>query len=118
MAIITLSSPEKAKETFAKIIEKNPVIICMYYWTRCGHCIDFAPIWKKVISKYSKSLTIVNIEFESMKKLTPKYQVSAYPSIIVYKNKKRYMEYTNSRTEKELHSFLNLFISHEKTKKK
>lgn len=118
MAIVTLSNPEKAKEAFTDILKKNPVVICMYYWTQCGHCMDFAPLWKKVISKYGKSLTIVNIEFEAMKKLSPKYQISAFPMIIVYKNKNRHMEYTNSRTEKELHAFLKLFVSDEKSKKK
>ena len=118
MTIVTLSTPDKAKERFNTILKNNSIVICMYYWTQCGHCMDFAPIWNKVTSKYSKSLKIVNIEFESMKKLSPKYQISAFPTIVVYKDKKRYMEYTNSRTEKELHAFLKLFVSDEKSKKK
>lgn len=118
MTIVTLSTPDKAKERFTAILKKNPTVICMYFWTHCGHCMDFAPLWSKVTSKYSKSLTIVNIELESMKKLSPKYQISAFPTIIVYKDGKRYMEYTNGRTEKELHAFLKLFVSDEKQKKK
>jgi len=118
MAIVTLSTPEKAKEKCSSIFKNNPVVICLYYWTRCGHCIEFAPIWNKVTSKYSKTLTIVNIELEAMKKLSPKYQTSAFPTIVVFKNDKKYMEYTNGRTEKEIHAFLKLFASDEKPKKK
>lgn len=118
MAIVTLSNPENAKENHAAILKKYDIVICMYYWNHCGHCIDFAPIWNKVTSKYSNTLTIVNIELEAMKKLSPKYQTSAFPTIVIFKNNKKYMEYTNGRTEKEIHAFLKLFVSDKKSKKK
>lgn len=119
MTIETLNDSSIAKEKFLSILSNNAKVMVFYYWKMCGHCVTFAPIWNKVTNQYKDRIQVVNIELESMKKLDKKYMVSAFPSIIVYKNKNKWIDYTRERNEKELHKFIqeNL-LDNQKTLKK
>ena len=106
MTIETINDPSIAKERFLSILSNNVKVMVFYYWKMCGHCVTFAPIWNKVVNQYKDRIQVVNIELESMKRLDKKYMVSAFPSIVVYKNKNRWMDYTRERNERELHKFI------------
>jgi thiol-disulfide isomerase/thioredoxin len=106
MTIETINDPSIAKEKFLSILSKNAKVMVFYYWKMCGHCVTFAPIWNKVVNQYKDRIHVINIELESMKRIDKKYMVSAFPSIIVYKNKNKWIDYTRERTEKELHKFI------------
>ena len=106
MTITILNDPSKSRERFLSILENNSKVICFYYWKNCGHCITFAPIWNKVVDKYKNKIQVINIELESMKKLDKEHMVFAFPSIIVYKNKSKWLDYSKNRTEKDLHMFI------------
>ena len=85
MPIINITPSEAYK--FSSIIN-NKIVLCLYHWKLCGHCIDFIPRWNKITSQYKDSIIIVNIELDAMNKLPDYYKVQAFPSIILYKNGK------------------------------
>ena len=119
MTIETINDPSIAKERFLSILSKNAKVMVFYYWKMCGHCVTFAPIWNKVVNKYKDRIQVINIELESMKRIDKKYMVSAFPSIVVYKNKNKWIDYTRERNEKELNKFIqdNLLDNQETLKK-
>lgn len=106
MTVETINDPSIAKERFLSNLSKNAKVMVFYYWKMCGHCVTFAPIWNKVVNTYRDKIQVVNIELESMKRIDKQYMVSAFPSIVVYKNKNRWIDYTRERNEKELHKFI------------
>jgi thioredoxin-like negative regulator of GroEL len=102
MPIINITPSEAYK--FSSIIN-NKIVLCLYHWKLCGHCIDFIPRWNKITSQYKDSIIIVNIELDAMNKIPDYYKVQAFPSIILYKNGKKFKE-CNMRDDKSLHNFI------------
>jgi len=108
MPITNIINPENANKEFTSVL-KNKKVLCLNYWKNCGHCIDFIPIWNKVLKKYRNNsvINIVTIELESIKNLKNKdHKVMAFPSLIIYENGKKKLEYVNQRTEKNLEKFI------------
>jgi len=94
-------------KSFQNALKSNNKTICFYYMNGCYHCTLLIPIWLKVLSEYdSKKINIINIEQKSLNKLQEKYKVYAFPTIIVYENGEKKMEYNGSRNEESLHNFI------------
>jgi len=98
-------NPNNAKK-FCKVVKKG-VFICLYHWKDCGHCITLLPIWKDAVKKSGKNSYIVEIELANLKHLDKKYRdVQGFPSIIVYKNGKKFKEFSEQRTLENLEKFI------------
>jgi hypothetical protein len=64
-------------------------------------------VWNSVISNYKDKINVAQIELEYVKKLDDKYKISAFPTILIYKNKEKMVELSsNDRTEKGLENFI------------
>lgn len=87
---------------------KTHDFICFYYWNQCGHCIQFKPLWNKISKKYEKKANIASIELSVMnnKNFDKKYSVNMFPTIIIYKKGKKFAEFIEQRTEKNLSNFI------------
>jgi thioredoxin-like negative regulator of GroEL len=105
MPIINIA-PTEANQTFFKCIKTNENVLCFYYWKQCFHCQQFAPLWNKISTFYKDKMNILNIELESVKKLDDEYKVMGFPSIMVYRNGKKYTEFNKARNENNLHDFI------------
>ena len=103
MPIINITPSEAYN--FSSIVNNYKFVLCLYHWKLCGHCIDFIPRWNKITSQYKDNIIIVNIELDAMNKLLDYYKVQAFPSIILYKNGKKFKE-CNMRDDKSLHNFI------------
>lgn len=116
MTIINIENPSTAKRRFTSCINKYDKFICLYHWKNCGHCITFKPLWDKITKIHDDKIIVINIELESMKKLDDEFKINGFPSIVIYKNGKKDVEFTQQRNEKELDKFIknNLY---EKNKK-
>lgn len=109
--------PETANENFTKILSNNKIVICLYHWKMCSHCILFKPIWNQVANKYKNDLMITDIELDAMRHLQPQHMVQMFPSIIVYKNGRKSIEFDKRREAPELDSFMKSFIDEYKPPK-
>lgn len=109
--------PETANENFTKILSNNKIVICLYHWKMCSHCILFKPVWNQVANKYKNDLMITDIELDAMRHLQPQHMVQMFPSIIVYKNGRKSIEYDKRREAPELDSFMKSFINEYKPAK-
>lgn len=95
-----------SSDRFTTLLQHNQNVLCFYYWKLCGHCIQFAPIWKSVIMQFKDKINVAQIELDSVRKLDHQYQVSAFPTIIVYRNGKKNAEFNKARTPEELIKFI------------
>jgi len=118
MPILNIDIPTEAKRKFTSYINSGDVL-CLYHMKTCGHCISFMPIWNKLSNKFKNDINILNIEYESMNELDTKYHVNGFPSIIIYKNGDKFLEFTTYRTEKNVNDFIekNMLKSKNKQKK-
>ncbi len=106
-------------KAFNSLLKKHPKVLCLYYWKVCGHCIDFAPVWNSVIGNYKDKINVAQIELEYVKKLDDKYKISAFPTILIYKNKEKMVELSsNDRTEKGLENFIETHLLPKKAQSK
>ena len=104
MAIINEKS--NANKKFKTFINNHEHVICLYHWLSCGFCLSFANVWNKVMNKYKDDINVISIELEAIKHIDKKYQVSAFPTIVIFKNGVKEKEFTKARTEKELIKFI------------
>ena len=70
--------------------------VVLYYWNKCGHCIQFKDTWNKLYDNFINSIPMISIELEDMKRLPENYHVNAFPTIYIYSNGKQ-ITYDESR---------------------
>ena len=51
----------------------------------CPYCNDFEKTWKKLTSKYNKSLLLKKIDKDENPQLVHKYEVSSFPTLKLLK---------------------------------
>ena len=90
-----------------EVIESDSLWLILFYAPWCGHCKAFHPQIEKV-SKATKGLFkigAVNCEVE--KKLSSKYNIDGYPTVLFFgKDKKKTEEYEGDRKAEKVIEFL------------
>ena len=104
--VAIINEKENANKRFKSFINGHKYVICLYHWLSCGFCVSFVDIWNKVIAKFKDDINVVSIELEAIKNLDKKYQVTAFPTIVIFKDGKKHIEFTKTRSEKELSKFI------------
>ena len=89
----------------------NKIKIYNFNTTWCGHSINFQPIWDSFSKSLIESDNItpydIKCDDDSNKKLTEKYNVNGYPTVIIdYGNK--FINYSGKRTVNDIRAVLNL----------
>lgn len=101
--IIQLNEQNFNKE----VVESDELWLILFYAPWCGHCKAFHPQIEKV-SKATKGLFkigAVNCEVE--KKLSSKYNIDGYPTVLFFgKDKKKTEEYEGDRMAEKVIDFL------------
>lgn len=105
LAILFLLYRNKKSEGFSQ--EKE---VYLFYATWCGHSKAMLPQWEqKVIPHFKDSgvnIISVDVDDEKHKELIDKYNVSAYPTIILSKEGKN-VEYQGNRTAEDIIDWVN-----------
>jgi thioredoxin-like negative regulator of GroEL len=104
--VTIINEKTNANKKFETFIKNHKNVICLYHWLSCGFCMSFVSIWNNVISKFKDEINVISIELEAIKNIDKKYQVSAFPTIVIFRNGAKYKEFTKARTEKELTKFI------------
>lgn len=99
-------NPISANKDFMSYMKK-PSVLCLYYWNNCGHCHSFIPVWKELIKKYSnKNINLISIELDAIKELKDEYKIYAFPTLVLFKNGKKELEYNGNRDIVSLTQFI------------
>jgi protein disulfide-isomerase A1 len=84
------------KENFEQLLKENSIMIVEFYAPWCGACKKFNPEYEKAANKLKDNVlfTKINAWNESNINLTQKYNVSGYPTVIIFQNGS-WIEYTD-----------------------
>ncbi|CAG2118714.1 unnamed protein product [Medioppia subpectinata] len=95
------------EDNFGKIIKKG--ITFIKYWVPwCSHCKQLKPIWHHLSTKFFgiKDVIIANVDCAQHESLCNKEQVDGYPTLMLYKDNEKVVEYDGNRQLEELYDFV------------
>jgi len=75
----------KTEEEFNKIINDG-VALVDFFAVWCGPCKMLAPVLDEVAKEYEGRAHVVKVDVDELRELASKYQISAVPTIILFKN--------------------------------
>jgi thioredoxin domain-containing protein 5 len=107
-ALLTREGFESSPSTLLADIANKKVLL-LIYTTACGHCVKLKPVWDKVAAKNSEKMVAIDATDSSnpaIQALTSKFNVTAYPTMIVVDNGQIVEQYEGGRTEQDLSTFI------------
>ncbi|KAM8721156.1 hypothetical protein ACLKA7_007085 [Drosophila subpalustris] len=102
---------------FEKAIAEGIAFI-KFYAPWCGHCQKLQPTWEQLATETASSdsdIVVAKVDCTSPdnKQICIDQQVEGYPTLLLYKNGKRQVEYEGSRSLPELQAYIKKFIGHD-----
>jgi thiol-disulfide isomerase/thioredoxin len=120
MPLIDVNSYTKGGVLEQKVNNDNAIIV--YHWNNCGHCRMFMPILHELLERdrnLKNNAMIFELEYGNFDFVPkPFTNVSAFPSIVAYKNGIKKEEFDEQRTSENLRSFIERNSSKKTTSKK
>jgi protein disulfide-isomerase-like protein len=98
---------ESSSSTFESDLTNDTKLV-LFYADWCGHCKQFKPIWEETASEINKGgkkiMISVNVgEKDDMSsKLSEKYKVDGFPTVVIFSNGKMTSSYDGPRTKEGL----------------
>tara|TARA_A100001015_G_scaffold321612_1_gene453405 strand:- start:2391 stop:2774 length:384 start_codon:yes stop_codon:yes gene_type:complete len=80
----------------------NPQKCTYYYWDKCGYCKQFNPEWEKFEKNYNGPVKLNKKEMNDAGPELKKYNVNAFPTIIIIDENDDYTQYDGPRTSEGL----------------
>lgn len=103
-SVVILSS-----DNFKKVIEKG-VTFVKFYAPWCGHCQKMSPIWEelaiKLIGKQNVKIAKVDCTLPANKELCMNQQVEGFPTLYIYNNGEKVIEYNGNRQLSDMYEFV------------
>ncbi|XP_057310326.1 thioredoxin domain-containing protein 5 homolog [Hydractinia symbiolongicarpus] len=106
-----VNRPVKAKvlssDTFQKEIEEKLAFVDFYApW--CPHCVQLEPVWNELAThfKHESAITIAKVDCTAEPDLCQREDITAYPSLNLYKNGQKISSYQHSRDLANLIQFV------------
>lgn len=112
LAIIVIFVVYKAYSNYVrteKFSEERRIVFVYADW--CGHCTRFKPEWSKVEQECKSrniSTTALNVDDEKNSDFINKYNVTSFPTIIVFKGAE-HKRYEGDRTTQQIVDFVEKF---------
>lgn len=99
---------ELSEDGFTRSIAKG-VSIVKFYAPWCGHCKRLAPTWDELAVKFagSSSVKVAKVDCTKAQSTCSKENVDGYPTIFLYKDGQRVVEYDGDRSLDNLVKFVN-----------
>ncbi len=95
------------EEEFDELIASKDVCVVDFSATWCGPCRMMAPILEDVSDKYKGKYFFYQIDIDSAEEIAQKFEVTAVPTIIIFKNGKEVGRTTGYQEFDEFERFLN-----------
>ncbi len=98
---------ESSSSTFEKDITNDTKLV-LFYADWCGHCQQFKPIWKETAEQINKGGKKIMISVDvggkdpESSKLSEKYGVDGFPTVMIFSNGSKSGPYDGPRTKEGL----------------
>ncbi len=98
---------ESSSSTFEKDLTNDTKLV-LFYADWCGHCKQFKPVWEETASEINKGgkkiMISVNVggKDNESSKLSEKYGVDGFPTVIIFSNGSKSSSYDGPRTKEGL----------------
>lgn len=93
-------------EEFEELVASKEVCVCDFSASWCGPCRMMAPILEDISDKYKGKYYFYQIDIDSAEELAVKFNISAVPTIIVFKNGKEVARTSGYQEFDEFERFL------------
>ena len=101
-----IATEEWSADNFSKLLHNNEVVLVDYYAKCCAPCKRMKPALDSLEKKYLGKAKILRLDVEKSPLLTKNEEVSALPTIVLYKQGKRIKVVTKELNQKELEELL------------
>lgn len=93
-------------DNLKKEIKSNGGTIILYHWNRCGHCLNFMPIWEQLRNRLNDSYRFYDIELDVLQKAPLEFgNINSFPTIRMYSTNGK-INYDGHRDISSLSSFI------------
>ncbi|MBP5835684.1 thioredoxin [Candidatus Phytoplasma meliae] len=93
-------------ENFKELLHQKELVLVDFFATWCPPCQKLAPILEEV-AVLQKEVLFVKVDIDAYRQLTLEHQISSFPTLILYKNKKELLRQVGSLDKKSLLDLLN-----------
>jgi thioredoxin len=98
----TVSVAEMSISQFNNLLNTDKLVLVDFYADWCAPCLKMAPFLEDIKKEMSGKVVVVRINADQNKSVVKELNVSALPTLMVYKNKKVIWSNTGFQTKEEI----------------
>ncbi|CAD2218125.1 protein disulfide-isomerase A6 [Angomonas deanei] len=87
-------------------IKKTEYTLVKFFAPWCGHCKKLAPEFEKASDALGDKATLAEVDCTQNEKLCGKFDVKGYPTLILFKNGEKHLDFDGGRTAPEIISYV------------
>lgn len=101
------SLPSVTEANFATEVLNSPTpVLVDFYTDSCVHCKNMVPVLAQLSSEYQGSLKLVRVDVAANPTLAERYQVSALPGFILFKNGEKLESFAGEMAKSDLEAMV------------
>ncbi|KAG5490871.1 hypothetical protein JKF63_00993 [Porcisia hertigi] len=93
------------KDDFDKVVSGD-LTLMKFYAPWCGHCKTLAPEFEKAAEMLTGVATLAEVDCTKEEELARKYEIKGFPTLFIFRNGKKIMDYSGPRTADGITSFM------------
>ena len=107
--LFTLTLKEGFTSSPSDLMNNQKKIFVLFYNKNCSHCQELKPAWDKIEAAHGDTMTSVDLTNNSdtnVEAISKKFNINAFPTMLVIENGKVSDTYNGGRTEDELTNYV------------
>ena len=106
--LFTLTLREGFTSSSSDLMNNQKKVFVLFYNKNCSHCQELKPTWDKVEAANGDAMTSIDLTNNSAENdaLSKKFNITAFPTMLVIENGKVSETYNGGRSEEELKNYV------------